>query len=86
MCARAIPIPRRDPARRVSTTKRGLLPGAPVPTRTALAPVCLDQLAGHTTGQPEPTRRGPLNRLLVSLGLRSDRGRTVNALRARAPG
>ena len=35
-------------ARHLSTTNRGLLPGAPVPTRTGLSPVSLDQLAGHT--------------------------------------
>src|SRR5215470_13705487 len=34
-------------ARRLSTTNRGLLPGAPVPTRTGLSPASLDQLAGH---------------------------------------
>src|SRR5689334_12139462 len=36
-------------ARRLSTTNRGLLPGAPVPTRTGLSPVSLDQLSGHNT-------------------------------------
>lgn len=36
-------------ARRLSTTNRGLLPGAPVPTRTGLSPVSLDQLSGRTT-------------------------------------
>ena len=32
---------------RLSTTSRGLLPGAPVPTRTGLSPVSLNQLAGR---------------------------------------
>jgi hypothetical protein len=34
-------------ARRLSATDRGLLPGAPVPTRTGLPPVSLDQLSGR---------------------------------------
>jgi hypothetical protein len=34
-------------ARRLSTANRGLLPGAPVPTRTGLSPVSLDQLSGR---------------------------------------
>ena len=32
---------------RISPTSRGLLPGAPVPTRTGLSPAGLDQLAGR---------------------------------------
>jgi hypothetical protein len=35
-------------ARRVSTTNRGLLPGAPVPTGTGLPPASLIQLSGRT--------------------------------------
>lgn len=37
-------------ARRVSTTNRDLLPGTPVPTRTGLPPVSLDQLSGRNIG------------------------------------
>ena len=39
-------------ARRVSPTDRGLLPGAPVPTRVGLAPTGLVQLSGRTMTQP----------------------------------
>src|SRR5664279_4960786 len=34
-------------SRHLSTTNRGLLPGAPIPTRTGLAPAGLGQLAGR---------------------------------------
>jgi len=37
-------------ARRLSAANRGLLPGAPVPTRTGLSPVSLDQLSGRNMG------------------------------------
>ncbi len=39
-------------ARRLSTTDRGLLPGAPTLTRTGLAPAGLVQLSGRTTSAP----------------------------------
>ena len=35
-------------ARHLSTTNRGLLPGAPVPTGTGLTPAGLIQLSGRT--------------------------------------
>jgi len=41
-------------ARRLTATNRGLLPGAPVPTRTGLSPVSLDQLSGRNV---RPTLR-----------------------------
>src|SRR3974390_370504 len=49
-------------ARRLSATNRGLLPGAPVPTRTGLPPAGLIQLSGRTMA---PTLGGRGGRMLL---------------------
>jgi len=46
-------------ARRLSTTNRGLLPGAPVPTGAGLPPASPVQLAGRNTRKAYVANPGP---------------------------